>query len=157
MKKIDEQELRDFMINMSPETKIYFGADSERFKQNGRWFAKIVTVIVVHIEGCKGCKIFAESTTIPDIDKDSSKPFQRMMAEASAVADLHARFKDVFYDFEVSIHLDVNPRKTAGSSVAKEAAVGYIKAMTQVTPELKPLAFAASYAADRSVDLGICK
>lgn len=155
-KMIDEKELSDFMINMSPETKVYFGCDSERVKVNGKWHADYIVVIVVHIEGCKGCKLFAEVSREKDYDQDPSKPFTRMMTEARKITELHTKFKDIFYDFEVSIHIDINPKKSAGSSIAKEAAVGYIKAMTQVTPELKPMAFAASYAADRAKELGLC-
>jgi predicted RNase H-related nuclease YkuK (DUF458 family) len=155
-KKIDEKELSDFMINMSPETKVYFGCDSEKVKVNGKFYADYMCVIVVHIEGCKGCKIFAEQSREIDYDSDPSKPFMRMMKEAEKVTELHNRFKDIFYDFECSIHLDINPKKTAGSSIAKDAAVGYVKAMTQVTPDLKPMAFAGSYAADRAKELGFC-
>jgi predicted RNase H-related nuclease YkuK (DUF458 family) len=135
------------------ETKIYFGCDSERVKMQGKWYADYMTVIVVHINGRSGCKIFAEISREQDYDKKASSPFTRMMTEARKVSDLHARFKDVFDEFEIYIHLDVNPKKTAGSSVAAEAAAGYVKAMTNVTPLLKPMAFAASYAADRSKDI----
>lgn len=155
-KKISEQEVIAFMQTMSPETKVYLGADSEKVKVNGKYFADYTVVIVVHIDGSKGCKLFAETTREADYDQDASKPFTRMMMEAQKVAELHDRFKDIFYDFEVSIHLDINPKKSAGSSCAMEAARGYVKAMTTVEPELKPLAFAGSYAADRAKELGYC-
>lgn len=152
-KKINEQELRTFMANMGPDTKVYFGCDSERFKVNGVWFADYMVVVVVHMNGRNGCKIFAEVTREKDYDEKAGRPFNRMMKEAEKVTELHNRFKDVFQDFEVYIHLDCNPKKTAGSSVAAEAAAGYVRAMTNVVPLLKPLAFAASYAADRSKDI----
>jgi predicted RNase H-related nuclease YkuK (DUF458 family) len=152
-KKIDEAELREFMSNMGPDTKVYFGCDSERFKMNGKWFADYMVVIVVHINGFQGCKIFAEVSREADYDEKAARPFNRMMTEARKVADLHNKFKDVFEDYEVYIHLDCNPKKTAGSSVAAEAAAGYVKGMTNVVPLLKPLAFAASYAADRAKDV----
>ena len=155
-KQIDEQELRDFMANMGPDTKVYFGCDSERHLVNGKWHADYITVIVVHIDGRHGCKIFGQFVREPDYDGDCSKPFQRMMTEARMVSELHTKFKDVFEDFEVYIHLDCNPKKTAGSSVAAEAAAGYVKGVTQVQPLLKPLAFAASYAADRAKEIGVC-
>lgn len=152
-KKIDEAELRAFMATMGPDTKVYFGCDSERFKQNGKWFADYMVVVVVHINGRHGCKLFAEVSREADFDDNAGKPFNRMMMEAQKVSELHNKFKDVFDDFEVYIHLDCNPKKTAGSSVAAEAAAGYVRAMTNVVPLLKPLAFAASYAADRSKDV----
>lgn len=155
-KKIDADELREFMATMGPETKVYFGCDSERHLKDGVWYANYITVIVVHIDGCRGCRIFGEVVRERDYDSDFSKPFQRMMTEARLVADLHSRFKDIFEDFEVYIHLDCNPKKTAGSSVAAEAAAGYVKGVTQVEPLLKPNAFAASYAADRAIEIGVC-
>lgn len=157
MKKIiNEEELREFMSTMGPDTKVYFGCDSERVKVNGKWFADYITVIVVHINGCSGCKIFGQVERMPDYDDDISKPFQRMFTEAKLVSDLYNKFKDVFYDYECAIHLDINTKKTAGSSVAKEAATGYVKAMTMCEPALKPFAWSASYAADRAKEVGVC-
>ena len=155
-KRIDAEEVKAFMQTMSPETKVYLGADSEKVKVDGKFYADYTVVIVVHIDGCKGCKMFAEVSREPDYDADPSKPFTRMMKEAEKVAELHDRFKDIFYDFEVSIHLDINPKKSAGSSIAMEAARGYVRAMTMVEPDLKPVAFAGSYAADRAKELGYC-
>lgn len=153
-RKIDENELRAFMEPLAgTETKIYFGCDSERIKIQGQWYADYMTVIVVHINGRSGCKIFAEISREADYDAKASRPFQRMMTEARKVSELHGRLKGIFDEFEIYIHLDVNPKKTAGSSVAAEAAAGYVKAMTNVVPLLKPLAFAASYAADRSKEI----
>lgn len=154
-KRIDAQELIDFIATVGPETKIYFGCDSERFRKGGKWYADYIKVIVIHIDGCRGCKIFAEVDTEADYDSDASKPFQRMMTEATKISELHAKFKDVFYDFEVAIHLDISRKKTSGSSVAMEAARGYVRALTTVEPEFKPNAWAGSYAADRAKDLGI--
>lgn len=153
-KKIDEQEVIKFMENMSPETKIYLGADSEKVKKNGKIFAVYTVVIVIHIEGCKGCKVFAESSVEEDYDKDPSKPFTRMMKEAEKVAELHARFKDIFYDYEIEIHIDINTKKNSGSNIALQAALGFIQGTTGVRPIPKPNAWSASYAADRATELG---
>lgn len=151
--RINGDELRAFMAQMGPDTKVYFGCDSERFRANGKWFADYMVVIVVHINGRHGCKIFSEVSREKDYDENVGRPFNRMMKEAEKVTELHNRFKDVFEEFEVYIHLDCNPKKTAGSSVAAEAAAGYVRAMTNVVPLLKPLAFAASYAADRAKEV----
>lgn len=153
---INEDEIRTFLEKCGPETKIYFGADSEVIKIQGKKFFDVTVVVVIHIDGCKGCKVFAEWSRHPDQDHIAGKPFTRMMKEAERVTELHTRLKDLFYDFEISIHLDINPKKTAGSSIAMEAARGYVKALTQVEPSLKPLAWAGSYCADRARDLGLC-
>ena len=154
-KRIDADELKAFMATVGPETKIYFGCDSERYRYKGKWYADYIKVIVIHIDGCKGCKIFAEVDTEEDYDNDSSRPFTRMMTEAMKITELHSRFKDLFFDFEISIHLDINPKKTAGSSVALEAARGYVRSLTSVEPEFKPNAWAGSYAADRAKEIGV--
>lgn len=154
-KQIDPEEVKRFLEKCGPETKIYFGADSEVTKISGKKFFDVTTVVVIHIDGCKGCKVFGELQRFPDRDQVAGKPFTRMMKEAECVTELHERLKDLFYDYEISIHLDINPKKTAGSSIAMEAARGYVKSMTMVDPELKPLAFAGSYCADRAKDLGI--
>lgn len=156
MKKIDPEEIRKVLETCNLDTKIYFGADSEVIKINGKKFFDVTVIIAIHIDGCHGCKVFAELTRFPDQDHVAGKPFTRMMKEAEQVTELHNRFKDLFYDYEISIHLDINPKKTAGSNVAMEAARGYVKALTQVEPELKPLAWAGSYGADRAKDLGLC-
>lgn len=153
--KINEKEVIEFMSKMSADTKVYLGADSEKIKKGGKTFALVTTVIVVHIDGCKGCKVFAETSLEPDWDKDPSKPYTRMMMEAQKVAELHDRFKDILYDYEVSIHLDISRKKTCGSNVALESALGYVQGVTGIKPLAKPFAPSASYAADRAVGLGL--
>lgn len=153
-KKIDENEVVRFLETVSLESKIYLGADSEKVKVDGKIYADYTVVIVVHIDGCKGCKMFAEVTREEDYDRDPSKPFMRMMKEAEKVAELHDRFKDIFYDYEVYIHLDISQKKTCGSHIALQAAKGFVKGVTGVDPQAKPEAWAGSYAADRAKELG---
>jgi predicted RNase H-related nuclease YkuK (DUF458 family) len=45
--------------------------------------------------------------------------------------------------------LDINPNKEHNSSLVVQQAVGYIKGVCMVEPKVKPLAFAATAAADR--------
>lgn len=148
-RKIDIEEIRAFMANMSPETKVYLGCDSERFKSKGVWYADYILSVVVHVDGRKGCRIFGEVQREKDYDQKVHRPFNRMMTETAKVAELYLKMKDVFYDFEVEVHLDINPNENFGSSCAAQAAIGYIRGMCNVTPMVKPNAFAASYAADR--------
>jgi predicted RNase H-related nuclease YkuK (DUF458 family) len=51
--------------------------------------------------------------------------------------------------------LDINPKEEHNSSVVLSQAVGYIKGTCNVTPLVKPNAFAATYAADRLRELKI--
>ena len=63
MRKIDIEEVRAFIEAQTPETKIYIGGDSERFKIGKDWYADYIMVIVVHINGNNGCKIFFQNLT----------------------------------------------------------------------------------------------
>lgn len=149
MKKLDINEVKQFIEAQGPSTKIYIGADSVRFKLNGQWYADYTLAVVVHIDGCHGCKIFGEVQTELDYDQKKSKPSMRLMNEVYKVSDLFQKLKDVLEDREVEVHLDINPNEMYGSSCVVQQAIGYIKGTCNVIPMVKPRAFAASYAADR--------
>lgn len=147
--RINKEELSAFLAKCGPETKVYLGCDSERYKKHGKFYADYILAVVVHIDGSKGAKVFGEVQTEEDVDRQLNRPFNRMMGEVYRVAQLYQELKEVLYDFEVCIHLDINPNEDHGSNVAYQAAVGYIKGTCNVVPFAKPDAFAASYAADR--------
>jgi predicted RNase H-related nuclease YkuK (DUF458 family) len=148
-KAINIDEVRDFILAQTPETKIYIGGDSERFLIGKDWYADYIMVIVVHINGNNGCKIFGEVQRERDWDKKRDKPRMRLMNEVYKIAELYLKLHDVLEDREVQVHLDINPNEMHGSSCVINEAVGYIKGMCNVIPMVKPRAFAASYAADR--------
>ena len=148
-KKIDIAQVKAFIDAQGLDTKIYIGADSERFKKNDIWYADYTLAVVIHIDGCHGCKIFGEVQTEIDYDAKASRPSMRLMNEVYKVAELYQKIADVIGDREVQIHLDINPDANYNSSIVIQQAVGYIKGVCNVTPMVKPKAFAASYAADR--------
>jgi predicted RNase H-related nuclease YkuK (DUF458 family) len=148
-KAIDIDKVREFIIAQTPETKIYIGGDSERFLIGKDWYADYIMVVVVHINGNNGCKIFGEVQRERDWDKKRDKPRMRLMNEVYKIAELYLKLHDVLEDREVQVHLDINPNEMHGSSCVINEAVGYIKGMCNVVPMVKPKAFAASYAADR--------
>jgi predicted RNase H-related nuclease YkuK (DUF458 family) len=149
MKKINLNEVRAFIKAQSAETKIYLGADSERVNINGTWFADYITAIVIHIDGCHGCKIFGEVVRERDYDQKQNKPAIRLMNEVYKVSELFQVLQDVLQDRYVEVHLDINPNELYGSSCVVQQAIGYIKGTCNIVPMVKPNAFAASYAADR--------
>jgi predicted RNase H-related nuclease YkuK (DUF458 family) len=149
MKKIDLAEVKRFIEAQSDETKIYIGADSTRFKMEGRWYADYTLAVVVHIDGNHGCKIFGEVQRELDYDQKKSKPAMRLMNEVYKVSELFQSLAEVLEDRYVEVHLDINPNQMYGSSCVVQQAIGYIKGTCNVTPMVKPQAFAASYAADR--------
>ena len=149
MKKLNLEEVKAFIDAQSPETKIYLGVDSERFNLAGTWYADYVTAIVVHIDGCHGCKIFGEVIRERDYDQKKNKPALRLMNEVYKVSDMFQKLADTLEDRYVEVHLDINPDEMYGSSCVVQQAIGYIRGTCNVIPLVKPKAFAASYAADR--------
>ncbi|NBP01949.1 MAG: hypothetical protein EBU90_17800 [Proteobacteria bacterium] len=149
MKKLNLQEVKEFIQAQSPETKIYLGADSERFNSGDAWYADYTLAVVVHIDGCHGCKIFGEVQRERDYDQRKDRPSMRLMNEVYKVSELFQNLSDVLEDRHVEVHLDINPNEMYGSSCVIQQAIGYIKGTCNVVPMVKPKAFAASYAADR--------
>lgn len=150
MKKINIQEVRDFILAQSKETKIYIGGDSERINTKDGWIVDYTLAIVVHIDGKHGAKVFGEIQREKDYGFDKvNRPRFRLMNEVYKIAELYLALHDVLEDREVEVHLDINPSKIYGSSCVVSEAIGYIRATCNVVPMVKPKAFAASYAADR--------
>jgi hypothetical protein len=149
MRKLNIAEVKKFIDAQGPDTKVYLGADSERLLINGVWYADYTLAVVIHIDGCHGCKIFGEVQREKDFDQRKSKPSMRLMNEVYKVSELFQRLADVLEDRHVEVHLDINPNQMYGSSCVVQQAIGYIKGTCNVTPMIKPKAFAASYAADR--------
>ena len=149
MKNINIEEVKAFILAQSPETKIYLGADSERSRINGVWYADYTVAVVVHIDGCHGCKIFGDFKRERDYDQRKDKPTLRLMQEVYKVSEMFHKLADVIEDRHVEVHLDINLDQRYGSSCVVQQAIGYIKGTCNVEPMVKPNAFAASYAADR--------
>jgi predicted RNase H-related nuclease YkuK (DUF458 family) len=138
-----------FIAAQGPCTKIYLGADSQRFRESRVWWAEYTTVVVVHINGKHGCKIFGEVDRERDYDQRSDRPSMRLMNEVYRVSELFQRLAPVLADRPVEVHLDINPNEMHASSCVIQQAIGYIRGTCNVIPMVKPQAFAASYAADR--------
>ena len=99
--KINLEQVKTFIDNQGPETKIYIGCDSERYRRNNVWYADYILAIVVHIDGKHGCKIFGEIITERDYDQKASKPTFRLMNEVYKIADLYMKLAEVLVDREV--------------------------------------------------------
>lgn len=151
--KIDHDEVRQFIQSQSPSTRIYIGGDSERLCIDGVWYADYTNVVVVHIDGKRGCRVFGEVVRERDYDQQKDKPRMRLMNEVMKTAQLYLDLADVLEDREVEIHLDINPDMKHGSSCVISEATGYIRGMCNVVPMVKPDAWAASYCADRLKDI----
>ena len=149
MKKFNIDTVRQFIYNQSPETKVYLGADSERVNVSGKWFVDYTMAVVVHIDGKHGCKVFGYVEREPDWDQKKNKPALRLMNEVYKVANLFNELSEVLQDRHVEVHLDLNPSERYASSQVIQQAIGYIRGTCNIDPQIKPQAFAATYAADR--------
>ncbi len=149
MKPINVEEVRKCISDQSAATRIYLGCDSERVKLHNGWWADYTLAVVVHINGNSGCKIFGEVQRDRDYDQRVGRPALRLMNEVYKVSDLYQKLSDVLINRSVEVHLDINPDERHGSNCVIAQAIGYIKGTCNVTPSVKPYAFAASYAADR--------
>ena len=146
---LDYDKVMEYIRQQSPETRVYLGADSERYMKNGRWMADYTLAVVVHLDGCHGCKIFGEVITEQDFDQRQDRPVVRLMTEVYKVSELYLKLAEVLVDRQVEIHLDINPDEEHASNAVVQQAMGYIKGVCQLTPQVKPNAWAASAAADR--------
>lgn len=155
MRTINVEEVKEYIESLGPNTKIYIGGDSERFKLNDQWYADYTLAIVVHINGKHGCKVFGEIHRERDFDQKKQKPRMRLMTEVYKIAELYLKLKDVLEDREVEVHLDINKDEQYGSSCVVNEAIGYIRGMCNVTPLVKPNAWAASTCADRLKSLNV--
>ena len=132
--KINIQNVRDFLSVQSSDTKIYIGVDSTRINSGEKWFADYTAVIVVHIDGKHGCKIFGETTRELDFDQSGEKPQLRLMNEVYKVAELYLKIVDVIEGRSVEIHLDLNPDPSFMSQSVVQQAIGYIRGVCNVSP-----------------------
>lgn len=145
----DELEIvKEYLAQTPATSKIYLGCDSIKYKKGKTWFARYTTVIVIHIESSKGCKVFGYSERERDYDPNKEKPRMRLMNEAYKVCEMYTLMAEELEDFEVEIHLDINTDKKHNSSIVINEACGYVIGMTGLTAKPKPEAFAASYCAD---------
>jgi|SaaInlStandDraft_4_1057021.scaffolds.fasta_scaffold04737_2 predicted RNase H-related nuclease YkuK (DUF458 family) len=146
--KIEIKEIKNYINKTSKKTKIYIGTDSTKLKKKRVRYA---TVVVIHQENSKGCKIFGSISYEKDIDYKASKPFNRMMNETYKSAEIYLELANVIGERHKELHLDINKDEKHGSSIAFSASVGYIKGVCGLNPKAKPSeeSFAASCVADK--------
>jgi len=149
MNQFDLETVKTYIKTSSDTTRVYLGADSERVGVGEVWYADYTLAVVVHKDAKHGCKVFGYIHRERDYDQRSDKPSMRLMQEVYKVSELYQSLADVLVDRHVEVHLDINPLERYKSSIVVAQAVGYIKGTCNIDAQVKPNAFAASYAADR--------
>ena len=135
------------ILESSQNSSVYIGADSIRHKKNGQWYAKYSTVIVVHMDSKRGCKLFHNSVDMPDYGNLR----QRLLNEVMYAIEAATEIIDHLGDRHLEIHLDVNPDPKHKSSVAVKEALGYVKGTLGLDAQIKPYSWAATHCADHVV------
>jgi uncharacterized protein len=145
-------EMIDLLSILNSDTKIYLGCDSVKFVKNKKKYAKFATIVVVHMNGNNGCRIFSNISIEPDYDIKLNKPSTRLMNEVMKVCQLYIQLAPLIDEYDVEIHLDIglDPMVNASSCVATQAA-GYVLGVTGLPQEnikFKPDSWCSSIGAD---------
>ena len=141
------EEAKKAILDSSQSSSIYIGCDSIRFRKNKQWYAKYSTVVIVHMDSKKGCRLFHESIDMPDYGNLK----QRLLTEVQHAVATATEIIDVIGDRHLEIHLDINSDPKHKSSVAVKEALGWVKGSLGLDAKNKPSAFAATHAADHAV------
>ena len=139
------EEAKEAIRLSSPESSVYIGCDSIRFKKHGVWHARYATVIVVHRDSRHGCQIFYNAETLPDFGGLKNRLLTEVNFAVMAATDI----VDVLGDRHLEVHLDVNPNPKHKSNVAAKEAVGWVLGMG-FDAKIKPEGWAATHAADHA-------
>jgi len=143
MQPYNEETVKDVIRNTSLSTAVYVGCDSRRFKRSGKFYAVYTTVVVIHIDQCRGCKIYGFKKVKPDFGNIK----ERMLTEVGYAVSIGYELLSAVGDRRFEIHIDVNPDPRHKSNAAVKEAIGYVLGMGMI-PRIKPEAPIASTAAD---------
>lgn len=141
------EEAKQAILSSSSQSSVYIGCDSIRYKKNKQWYAKYSTVIIVHMDSNKGCKLFHESVDMPDYGNLK----QRLLTEVQLAVTAATEIIEVLGDRHMEIHIDVNPNPKHKSNVAVKEALGWVRGSLGVDAKIKPNSWAATHAADHAV------
>src|ERR1041384_8485826 len=123
------EDAKEAIRQSSPESSVYIGCDSVRFKKEGRWFARYATAIIVHKDSCHGCKIFYHAETIPDFGRTTEGLKNRLLTEVNYAVMAATDILPVLGDRHLEVHLDVNPDPKHKSNIAAKEALGWVLGM----------------------------
>lgn len=135
----DMEDVKEFIKSTSERTAVYVGCDSRQVRDK----TVFVTVVVVHIDSCRGAKIFWRTERVKRIRSLR----QRLMEEVSRAVFMALEISEVIGNRPFEVHLDINPNPEHNSSVILKEAIGYVLAQG-LKPVVKPRSIAATTVAD---------
>lgn len=136
-------EAREEIPRSSQNSAIYIGCDSIAIAYNKIHYS---TVIVLHKDSNKGCRVFHNSVTLPNYGSMRAK----LLMEVQYSLEAFYAIENVIGERHVEIHLDLNSDPKHASNVVTAEAIGWVRS-AGVTARIKPEAFAATHAADHFV------
>lgn len=141
------------ILESSQTSSVYIGCDSKKFRKHGRWFARYVTVIIIHRDSSKGCILFHDTQVLEDFSAPK-QPKVRMLNEVMFAVNAAHEVLPEIGSRHWELHVDINPNPKYRSNAAVKEALGYVRGNLGVEAKIKPEAFAAMHAADHLVRLG---
>ncbi|MFN7065699.1 MAG: ribonuclease H-like YkuK family protein, partial [Aquificaceae bacterium] len=95
----DMEEVKSFIKGTSKNTAIYVGCDSRQIKSH----TVFVSVVVVHIDSCRGARIFWKVEKVPRLRSLR----QRLLEEVSRAVYLALEIAEVVEQRPFEVHLDI--------------------------------------------------
>ncbi len=135
---------RKAILDSSKQSSIYIGCDSLRVPKKNK--ALYSTVVVLHMDSKRGCKIFHNQKTVPDYGQ--MRP--RLLMEVQYALEAFYAIEDIVGNRRLEVHLDVNPDPRHASNVVTNEALGWVRGLG-IQARIKPDSFAATTAADHFV------
>jgi predicted RNase H-related nuclease YkuK (DUF458 family) len=129
-------------INEHTDVKIIVGTDSEQYPK----YTNYVTVICL-IRPTKGVHVIYREDRVKKNIHLVSKLWKEVEYSRYVADELEKGLNEGSDKKIVSIHIDINDKKTAASNVIHDSAVGYLKGLGYDV-ESKPNSWVASKAAD---------
>jgi predicted RNase H-related nuclease YkuK (DUF458 family) len=142
------EEIVEAVRTSSKTTRVYIGCDSKIHRKG--MYAKFATVVILHIDGRHGGKLFS-MVEDEKIFGSHKSPKMRLLMEAYKAIDIASKVAEVIEDRPFEVHLDFNMNAEYKSNAAVKEATAYVFGTLGFSPKFKPEAFAASTAADKLI------
>jgi len=150
-------EIKQDIWSSALNSDIYVGGDSSVMKIDGEELVLFIVIVGIHKGGNSGVKVYKQATWVNPKSKETEPWLRgicksmrlRLMAEVYMITTVATELINSVGKRPFHIHLDINSDVNCKSNVVVKEAVGYVKGMLNITPQIKPEAFFASIGADK--------
>jgi predicted RNase H-related nuclease YkuK (DUF458 family) len=137
---------REEIQKASQSSSIYIGCDSLIVRVKDIQYADYSTVIVLHRDSNKGCKLFHNVVRI----RDYGNMRNRLLTEVQHAIEAFYAVEDILGSRNFEVHLDINSNEKHASNIVSSEALGWVRGLG-IKAKIKPDSFAATTAADHCV------